>query len=100
MSIFHVGQRVACIDATTRLVVLPENCTLPTKGGVYHVRGGYRNPGWNDQYILLLEEIVNPICRAWGLEYGFCSSRFRPVKPTSIEVFHQLLSPIHERETV
>lgn len=98
MIMFHVGQQVICIDDRSKLPNLPAGCRLTVKGCVYEVRGAYTCP-FSRRLILTFEEIVNAIHPS-GLEYGYDASHFRPVKPTSIEVFHQLLSPIHERETV
>ena len=94
MSMFHVGQQIVCINDIGPS--LPAGHAHPVRGCVYTIRDII---DCGDRVCLTLEEIVNPIRRS-GRELCFKSRRFRPVKPTSIEVFHQLLSPIHERETV
>lgn len=97
---FHVGQQVVCIRASSHPI--PPEAVDAAVGCVYTVR----RIAVRRHYItglvsegLHLEEIVNPPSPG-GEEWFINAGRFRPVKPTSIEVFRQLLSPIHERETV
>jgi hypothetical protein len=107
---FHIGQRVLCIDDRfvgengvfdpTFAECFPN---LPVKGCIYTVRGfivpyaGYSGtPG------VLLEEIINPLCPYFEgtFEPSFLPSRFQPVtsRRTDISVFTDILRlPRHAR---
>jgi hypothetical protein len=81
---FHIGQQVVCVDAlgAPQLVkgdIYTVTLVLPVEVSVW--RGVICEMGG-----LLLEE-AEP---SFG-DVGFATPRFRPVKPTSIEVFRQLL---------
>ena len=79
---FHVGQQVVCVDDTDTALVV-KGCVYTVArvcGDGYSVRRKEFGPG-----LKLIE--ASP---ANGMD-GFCASRFRPVKQTSIEVFRQLL---------
>ncbi|MFG1388842.1 hypothetical protein [Xanthobacter versatilis] len=91
MSMFHVGQQVICIDDNWGSDGHNIPIDAPKKGMVYSVREVIFNVPFPSGHFFDLEEVR---CGLWDAE------QFRPVKPTSIEVFRQLLSPIHERETV
>lgn len=96
MSMFHVGQRVVCINDRRRgLRPLPFGCSLPKQGCVYTVRDIFPDP-FDGRILLLLEEIINPMLGR--IEYGYDASHFSPVKETSIEVFRKLLLPLPEKE--
>lgn len=98
MSMFHVGQRVACIAAPSRAAVrlFPSSVVFPEVGCVYTIRAFVRGMSLSGVVTgLVFEEIVNPSAPT-GVEYNFAMRRFRPVKDTSIEIFRSLLSPIPE----
>lgn len=90
---FHVGQQVACIYNGPRKNI--PGAVYAQFGIVYTVRDIFTCP-CSGALVLLLEEIVNPLTSD-GLEYGFRATAFRPVKPTSIEVFRRLLKPVNDK---
>lgn len=95
--VFHVGQKVVCINGTpAHRFYLPSD-NLPATGAVYTVRAVVDSEG---TACLLLDEIVNEPrqFRDGFCEGAFNASRFRPVKTTSIEVFHKLLAPTGKRK--
>jgi hypothetical protein len=101
--VFHVGQKVVCIDVSSHkqkghLRPTYASTVTPTLGGVYTVRDifdasvyGHDEPG------LLLVEIVNPVRRYISLagpcecEQFFLAFRFRPVRTTNVDVFTKML---------
>ena len=94
MSMFHVGQRVVCVnDAGLRIACDLKH--MPVAGLIYTIREfkDVDGPGF------LLEEIVNDLFQySYGMdEPYFCATRFHPVKNTSIEVFRKLLAPMPEK---
>lgn len=95
MSMFHVGQQVVCIQYG-RNPNAPKHLRHAIPGQVYTVRGFLE---WGTELGIYVEEIINPLHTS-GVEWAFYKDCFRPVKPTSIDVFRKLLSPIRERETV
>lgn len=84
---FHVGQRVVCVDDRD----LTEG-VHPVKGSIYTIRA-LRWSEWFERQHVLLEEILKQSqLFADGFHEGsFRADRFRPVKTTSIEIFHQML---------
>ena len=102
MSMFYIGQCVTPVreaSAAARKQAARIGASFPIYGVVYTIRAIVFETRTGET-VLLFEEILNPVLRGESLERGFRAVHFRPVKPTSIEVFRQLLSPIHERETV
>lgn len=93
---YRIGQLVVCIRDFSSRRPLPGE-VFPTKGMVYTVRDivDGKLVGNNKTYIRL-EEIVNPIEPRYGYEPAFHVLNFRPVKPTSIEVFNAMLKPVKE----
>jgi len=91
MSMFHVGQRVKCINA--RQINARNFPDGITEDLIYHIRGfGVCTDGSTGVY---LEEVFRS--DGWGtIEPPFFAWRFQPVKDTSIEIFRSLLSPIPE----
>lgn len=92
---FHIGQKVVCVDAATRHPDYP--CDL-RKGAIYTIRGfndGYSVPGIG----VLLEEIQGRHWRPSGEERGYHPNRFRPVveRKTDISIFTRMLEPDHEQ---
>lgn len=85
MSNFHVGQMVVCIDD----VPVPglRMWTLK-KGRIYTIREIGLRSFVDDSPCIRLEEIVD---RPGDVPYW--ERRFRPVRPTNIEVFHKLVAP-------
>lgn len=96
MSMFHVGQRVACIsdwrDWPPAVDYARQGYVYPEKGLVYTIR---QIGPWNME-LVLLEEIINPIPSGYSYEPGFRYWNFKPVEDTSIESLRSLLSPIPE----
>ena len=98
---YHVGQQVVCVNdrfspnpgwrQTVR--------AFPVRNGVYTIREIHCEPPLVG---FCFYEIVNP--RTWfAIGYGepaFNCKNFRPVKPTSIEVFEKLLAPTRDDKTV
>jgi hypothetical protein len=105
--VFHVGQKVVCINVAPGrdgLVPRYRGIALPALGGVYTIRDIFdaRRYG-HDDLGLLMEEIVNPI-RRYISEHGpvtceqfWLSYRFRPLRTTNIDVFLKMLEPARER---
>jgi hypothetical protein len=86
-----VGQVVVCVDDKSDAPMhRAAAIAFPTLGGVYTVRGF-----WRDNAIWLAE-IVNRQ-RLYGrygkLEPSFMCRRFRPAKPTDIGTFRSMLAP-------
>ena len=91
---FQIGQQVVCVatrfsrNAYWRASVN----TFPQLHGIYTIRDMCAE---NDLVGLYFCEIHNP--RAWFrlgfVEPAFSTVNFRPVRKTSIEVFHKLLVP-------
>ena len=107
---FDVGQRVICIDVSPNKAggLRPTywGTNFPVVGGIYTIRRIFcaRRYGHDDVGVLL-NEVRNPVRRYFTrtgrnvrCEPFFLSYRFRPVKPTSIEVFRRLLEPESVRE--
>ena|ERR1700730_10848348 len=98
---FHIGQRVVCVDIRR---IDPEECpNRPVRSGIYTVRGfvvpyaGYSGtPG------MLLEEIINrPYPYVQGtFEPSFWPLRFRPLleRKTDISVFTKILDEARAKE--
>jgi hypothetical protein len=96
---FEVGQRVVCIDARPGPGYVPTGETLPREGVIYTVREVVPASTYGYEVdCLYLAEIINRPrryrCPALGsviCEMNFRSSRFRPLRPTRIAVFRQML---------
>lgn len=85
MESWHVvGQKVVCIRATS--VIRP---TGLTEGRVYTI--AEVGVGSQGAPVFALAEIDNET------RLGFNATRFRPVRPTSVEQFRHLLTPTPER---
>jgi len=93
---FHVGQMVVCVKTFDKTKETWRDA-LPVKGGVYVIRDVFNGSFNPDGLYLRFEEIVNPPRFEYGVEVGFNSSRFRPVKHTSIEQFTAILNQAPER---
>lgn len=93
---WKVGDRVICVDDDFDVGHHPvyRTASLPTKGGVYTVRGFYEST--LKGVAVLLDEIVNPpmpsVTLGWR-ELGFKPKRFRKVQPrkTDISIFTAML---------
>ncbi len=87
---FEVGKQVVCIRNGKNKA---EGETDAVVGEVYTIR---KIVSFAAGVGLYLEEIINPPvwCTDGLIERGLWIERFRPVKPTSIEVFNQLLVPL------
>ena len=99
---FQIGQQVVCVserfssDAYWRSIVR----TFPKLNVIYTIRKIVEGCGEQRGLIgFLLYEIDNPLGRFIGendttvvSEPAFDSRHFRPVRPTSIEVFERLLT--------
>jgi hypothetical protein len=98
---FAVKKQVVCIEGPERLPF--ENEIQPVIDGVYTIRRIKIHHSEN-RCSFLLEEIVNEqrqYTDGFG-EVSFFSTRFKPVKPTNIDVFTKLLNPtpVKEKEYV
>lgn len=61
-----------------------DGCIEPSKGLIYTVRGIVNST--NDNPIILLEEIINPLCHN-GKEYGYSIKSFREIQdPMTIDI--------------
>ena len=86
---FHVGQRVKCIDdafTPERFIQMVElGMQAPVKGQVYTIRKAWFEEG---EYGLLLTEIINPKHHfSKGLlEPGFYGYRFRTLLPGEMKI--------------
>lgn len=97
---FHVGQKVVCINGdfsarkleTIRLFTTD----LPLKGQVYTVVGVLEHDGI--PALELAEFPPAPVEPIGDFVFVWRMDRFRPVKETSIEVFRSLLNPVPELE--
>lgn len=95
MSSFHVGQLVCCVDAEQE-----DGCwwwfDVPEEGRVYQIRA--ERLDCFGRHVLHLFEILNgkipEIGDAAYQDSGYLSSRFRPAKLASKEVFDQLTAPL------
>jgi hypothetical protein len=91
---FSVGQRVVCVDTKPgKDTGAPVLLAYLREGSIYTVRSLEAFPGQEDFPTLRLEEVICPTIKTshgpW--EIGFAPTRFRPVRPTSIEVFREML---------
>lgn len=97
---FHVGQKVVCVDDDPRdlagrnVATLRPSIQWPVKGHVYTIEA--KAVHWN-MPVLKLIEIKNGPGREKGRhinEIGFAAARFRPVveRKTDISVFKAMLN--------
>jgi hypothetical protein len=98
---FEIGQQVVCISVkfTEQKLWRKTARSIPKLHGIYTIRDIYE---WNGLVGLYFHEILNPSAQfidGYG-EPCFNAKNFRPVKPTSIEVFTELLEPIKRPELV
>ena len=89
--IFHVGQRVVCINVLCRGGSQWPGYLYPQLNAVYTVRDIYANP-CDGRTLLRLAEIKNPPLPS-GNEPGFGATHFRPVTEckTDISIFKKIL---------
>ena len=103
---FATDQLVVCVREFDPSV-LKHSIARPSVGMVYTVRhvDQWQWTATRD-YVeaILLNEIVNPTVqylmydgRVEVQEPHFPAEHFRPVRPTSIEVFRQMLQPAHDK---
>lgn len=105
MSVFHVGQKVVCINDKLGEFRLPgfkyeEKPTLDglVAGRIYTVRDVFDDPV-TKQPLLRLVEIIRPRgCdsrKFANIEAGFHAARFKPVveRKTDISIFKAMLNP-------
>jgi hypothetical protein len=88
---FHVGQKVVCVDASPWFGA-PHLAHTLTKGSVYTVKD-YSPSDFTEPSLMLCEVAWPP----WMF-----ARRFRPVieRKTDISVFTQLLNPANHKELV
>lgn len=97
---FRVGQKVVMIARLKDRHGYGDEC-CPTFGEVYTIRDFDHRDAITR---IRLEEIVNRVGRyltasgVFEMEPAFNLSAFRPVKTTSIEIFHRLLAPSGKRK--
>lgn len=92
----YVGQRVVCIDSDWgpyEATATKLGCKLPTENTVYTIReivAVLTDVG------IRLEEIVNPKVSEYGrYEPFFNAEQFKPVDESRLDVFRELLEPVH-----
>jgi len=100
---FHVGQKVVCVNDVWVRIWDDVECPL-VKGEVYTI-AGFSAPDKSigpDRIIrmisgVILQEVSNPTAKR-GEDCGFCPTRFRPLveKKTDITVFTEMLRPVKE----
>lgn len=88
---FHIGQRVVCVDATDGGGCFPPTMDGLLKGAVYTVR--WAGLSVSSREAIRVEEITRTKLPGTDHEVGFLASRFRPVDETRLEVFRQMLAP-------
>lgn len=91
---FHVGQRVACINA--KRCKDADGRTQISEGCVYTI--DWCGVDEDGNYILILVGIK----RLWfGRNFGYFATRFRPLIETDISIFQAMLSPtpVKQRES-
>ena len=94
---FHVGQLVVCVHDEG------QECgpgPYVRRGLVYTVRDRHHNgrhPVLGDGWAVWLEEIVSP-SDEFGSEWGFLSSRFRPVQDSALGIFRKIEAPTPKQE--
>lgn len=96
---FHVGQKVVCVDASANKKYLPPGYCISdpdldglAKGRIYIIRGIIfirRVP------CVFLEEIIREVEPAFGFEAPYSAARFRPIveRKTDISIFTKMLKP-------
>jgi hypothetical protein len=94
---FRVGQKVVCV----RDGYFVNKCVhRPIVGHVYTVRDVFISPR-SAEYgpAIRVFELLNPIHKGSGREYGFYASRFRPVfeGKTDIGCFTEILTKLPEK---
>jgi hypothetical protein len=91
---FEVGQKVVFVDDRADKFGKRWNRGSKLKvGAVYTIKQIVPEwPGRPEPHLLLVEK-YNP-CRLRGNDLGYRAWRFRPVKPTSIEVFEKILREV------
>jgi hypothetical protein len=97
---FRVGQKVVCVDDARQPLTAQFTPNMPARGSVYTVRA-LDYCAVSDTQGIFLTEIVNPVfdwANAPRSELAFKSTRFRPVKTTSIECFKALLAPVPKKQ--
>jgi hypothetical protein len=98
---FHIGQKVVCVDDTYEHPNWSFVPNRPVAGEVYTIRGFSTDHEGNER--LILEELNNPIIEwmvAGFAEGSFPSRRFRPLLEKKTDTGMALLKEILERETV
>jgi hypothetical protein len=100
LTVFHVGQKVVCVNDQAWPRAYGYTPKLPKCGVIYTIRAIIDCRAWGyDEDGLLLAEIVNPKrihvtrFRPRLSEVKFRMSRFRPVRTTNIDVFLKMLEP-------
>ena len=103
MSMFHVGQRVVCVDISGANDTGEGVC----EGLIYTISwvGVFHHPEIVEGPCVCvhLYEINRDLPARNGVvisdsPFPYSARRFRPVKDTSIEVFRKLLAPLPEKE--
>ncbi len=98
---FHIGQQVVCVSSrfSSHPYWRSTVRAFPALGGIYTIREIVQGRGEQQGVIgFHLYEITNPLAHFDGYaekeEPAFDSRHFRPMRPTSIEVFEKLLAPV------
>ena len=92
---FHVGQRVVCVDASPSKWITPYKVVL---GAVYTIRGF----DTESDGTYLNEVPDDPIESPWTTPRGWNPKRFRPLveRKTAISIFESMLTPNKVKEPV
>jgi hypothetical protein len=91
---FHVGQRVVCVDAAPTPGPGDDDLDGLQKGRVYTVRRVDRHYAWVVEISRRGLTWDPATGEGWKDDAPFFASRFRPVKTTNIDVFLKLLEPV------
>lgn len=93
---FHIGQKVVCVNDRLNAFGNPKNNPMfdlegLTKGSIYTIRWCGYDPGW-DIAIVRIEEILRLKGTPWE-DFPYGAPRFAPLKKkqTSIAVFQEML---------
>jgi hypothetical protein len=105
--VFHIGQKVVCIDIRPNKRGMSPRYTdtvIPVLGNIYTIRESFdASPYGYEENGLLLVEIVNPARwyvtptgRRVECEQFWLAHRFRPMRTTNIDVFLEMLELVRE----
>ena len=97
---FHVGQMVVCIKTLDRPGAHGKYTAPITRGQVLTIRSVDDSPNALIPLGLRFEEVINAP-RKWSTgfkEAAYDATRFRPVRPHSIQIFHDIANGVKQPE--